>query len=78
MHVGIPALALMLLVSAGVALAEPVKTSKERLSDKASDDQRVDDCRVPVERRSATTRRADCPDKPERPAPIGSGTPAPR
>jgi hypothetical protein len=35
------------------------KTSKERLSDKAADEQRVDNCRVPVERRG-TTPRPDC------------------
>jgi hypothetical protein len=31
-------------------------TLKERLSDKASDDQRVDDCNVPVEKRGAKKR----------------------
>jgi hypothetical protein len=36
-----------------------VKTSKERLGDKASDEQRVDDCKVPPERRSRT-RPANC------------------
>ena len=40
-------------------LAAGVKTSKERLSDKASDEQRVDNCRVPVERRGPTPR-PDC------------------
>ena len=30
----------------------PAKTSKERLSDKASDEQRVDDCKVPLARRT--------------------------
>ncbi len=29
-----------------------VKTGKERLSDKASDEQRVNDCKVPPERRT--------------------------
>jgi hypothetical protein len=29
----------------------PVRTGKERLSDKPSDEQRVDDCKVPPERR---------------------------
>ena len=55
----IGALALMILASAGFAIAEPVKTSKERLSDKAADDQRVDNCRVPPERRGPTIR-PDC------------------
>ncbi len=35
------------------------KSAKERLSDKASDEQRVNNCRVPVERRG-TKPRADC------------------
>jgi hypothetical protein len=42
------------------ASADEPKTLKERLSDKASDEQRVDNCRVPVERRG-TTPRPDCP-----------------
>lgn len=42
-------------------LAAGTKTSKERLSDKASDEQRVDNCRVPIERRG-TTPRPDCKD----------------
>ena len=37
-------------------LAAEVKTSKERLSDKAADEQRVDNCRVPVERRGPVPR----------------------
>jgi hypothetical protein len=36
------------------------KTLKERLSDKASDEQRVDNCRVPPEKRG-TTPRPGCP-----------------
>jgi hypothetical protein len=39
------------------------QTLKERLSDKASDQQRVDDCRVPPERRGPV-RRPDCPPRP--------------
>ncbi|MFL4980815.1 MAG: hypothetical protein ACJ8FV_20285 [Xanthobacteraceae bacterium] len=67
--------ALALAIGAATALAEPAKTSKERLSDKASDEQRVDDCRVPPERRSTATR----PDCPERTAPAATrGRPAPR
>jgi hypothetical protein len=30
----------------------PVRTGKERLTDKASDEQRVDDCKVPPARRT--------------------------
>ena len=40
--------------------AAEVKTLKEKLSDKASDEQRVDNCRVPPDRRG-TTPRPDCP-----------------
>jgi hypothetical protein len=36
-------------------------TLKERLSDKASDQQRVDDCHVPPERRGPQKRPTDCP-----------------
>lgn len=48
----------------GSALAQPSetdepKTLKERLSDKASDEQRVDNCRVPPDRRGAIPR-PDC------------------
>ena len=34
-----------------LAIAQEAQTLKERLSDKASDAQRVDNCHVPVERR---------------------------
>lgn len=37
-----------------------VKTGKERLSDKASDEQRVDNCKVPPERQGTTPRPAAC------------------
>jgi len=37
-------------------VAGEVKTSKERLSDKAADNQRVDNCRVPLERRGPIAR----------------------
>jgi hypothetical protein len=37
-----------------------VKSAKERLSDKASDEQRVDNCHVPPEKRG-TKPRPDCP-----------------
>jgi len=38
----------------------PLKSAKERLSDKASDEQRVDNCRVPLDRRGSKPR-PDCP-----------------
>jgi hypothetical protein len=40
----------------GTAAAGAQTTGKERLSDKASDDQRVDNCHVPVERRGSEPR----------------------
>jgi hypothetical protein len=42
------------------------QTLKERLSDKGSDEQRVDNCGVPPERRG-TTPRPDCPTTPPTP-----------
>lgn len=42
-------------------------TLKSRLSDKASDEQRVDDCGVPPERRGSRPR-PDCPPGRERPS----------
>jgi len=39
---------------------QPAKTGKERLSDKGSDEQRVDDCKVPKERRTRE-RSVSCP-----------------
>ena len=41
----------------------PVKTGKERLSSKASDDQRVDNCKVPPESRGSAVRSSSCEDK---------------
>jgi len=35
-------------------------TGKERLSDKASDEQRIDDCKVPPERRGLKHRPVGC------------------
>ena len=40
------------------------KTLKERLSDKGSDEQRVDNCMVPPQRRG-TASRPDCADPPD-------------
>jgi hypothetical protein len=36
------------------------QTLKERLGDKASDEQRVDNCKVPVERRGTKVRPDGC------------------
>lgn len=59
-------LALALTWSGPAAAAEPPRrdpsklTMKERLSGKASDPQRVNDCKVPLERRGDRPRPADC------------------
>jgi len=40
--------------------AETGRTAKERLSSKAADEQRVDNCKVPVESRGAKPRPDGC------------------
>ena len=45
--------------AADSAASEP-KTLKERLGDKASDDQRADNCKVPVAERGSKARPDDC------------------
>ena len=42
--------------------AEPIRTGKERLGGKASDEQRMDNCKVPQELRGPKPRPDDCPD----------------
>jgi hypothetical protein len=54
-----PVIAAGLERSASAALASD-KTGKERLGDKGSDEQRVDDCKVPQARRTRA-RPAACP-----------------
>jgi hypothetical protein len=63
------ALALMLAAPSGVVRATgqageaqtpPVRTGKERLSGKAADEQRVDNCKVPVALRGQKPRPDDC------------------
>ena len=63
-----------LIASVPSAIAQEAHTLKERLSDKASDAQRVDDCHVPPERRGALPR----PDCPEKPRPAAAEAKAPR
>jgi hypothetical protein len=46
--------------SASTQAASPVKTGKERLGGKASDEQRVDNCNVPPESRGAKIRPDEC------------------
>jgi hypothetical protein len=57
--IGCSALLLAGVLLAQVCAAAEVKTSKERLSGKATDEQRVDNCRVPPERRGSVPR-PDC------------------
>ncbi|MBV9375453.1 MAG: hypothetical protein JO320_10415 [Alphaproteobacteria bacterium] len=52
-----------MMITMTSARAQEAQTLKERLSDKASDAQRVDNCHVPPDRRGALPR-PDCPDKP--------------
>lgn len=52
------------LQTLSVATGQEPQTLKERLSDKASDNQRVDNCHVPPERRGPVPR-PDCPTDPE-------------
>jgi hypothetical protein len=54
------ALAAAVAQAPDIAKAQEPQTLKERLSDKASDNQRVDNCRVPAERRGSAPR-PDCP-----------------
>ena len=42
--------------------AGPVRTSKERLGDKWSDEQRVDNCKVPPDKRGPKQRPDTCPE----------------
>ena len=42
--------------------AEPTRTGKERLGGKATDEQRVDNCKVPLDLRGSTPRPDDCGD----------------
>ena len=67
---------LLLTVAGALATAQEMQTLKERLSDKASDMQRVDNCHVPAERRGGAPR-PDCPEESRRPEPsVEAGAPA--
>jgi hypothetical protein len=67
---GCAAAACWILV-ASVASAQEARTLKERLSDKASDAQRVNNCRVPADRWGPVPRPG-CPTKPPAPQPEAS------
>ena len=58
--------AILLVASAPPPAGSPVRTGKERLSDKASDEQRADDCKVPPERRGSRPRPDACGNAPTR------------
>jgi hypothetical protein len=64
-----------LALAAPTSVAEEVQTLKERLSDKASDAQRVDNCHVPVERRG-NVPRLDCPGESQTSNPSSGATPS--
>jgi hypothetical protein len=68
-------LTLAIMSPLGQGLAQEVHTLKERLSDKASDQQRVDNCHVPPERRG-TAPRPDCVDEPGPVAPAAKAEPS--
>lgn len=51
--------------------ADPTRTGKERLGGKASDEQRMDNCKVPPDLRGPTPRPDDCDSEASTPA--GSG-----
>jgi hypothetical protein len=59
------AVSITLALPAGAPVAQKVSvpattTGKERLGDKASDNQRIDDCKVPPEKRGPIQRPTDC------------------
>ena len=47
---------------AGAPAAPAGATGKERLGDKWTDDQRVDNCKVPIDKRGTKPRPDTCPD----------------
>ena len=51
-----------MMIAMSPVMAQEAQTLKERLSDKASDAQRVDNCHVPPDRRGPLPR-PDCPEQ---------------
>jgi hypothetical protein len=45
---------------AAVAAAPPAQTGKERLGKKWTDEQRIDNCNVPIDKRGTKPRPATC------------------
>jgi len=66
------ALSSAIIVWMPLAVAQEGLTLKERLSDKASDAQRVDNCHVPEDRRGQVPR-PDCAETAERAASEAAG-----
>jgi hypothetical protein len=50
--------------SAGTEPHRPVLTSKERLGPKWSDEQRIDNCKVPIDKRGTRSRPVACSNPP--------------
>lgn len=67
--------AVIALSLSAAAFAQDALTLKERLSDKASDAQRVNNCQVPPDRRGPVPRPG-CPSKPVAAAPSGKAAAA--
>jgi hypothetical protein len=55
---------------------EPTRTGKERIGSKSSDEQRVDNCKVPLELRGSKPRPDDCVDAGRAPASSAPTVPA--
>ena len=49
------------LANAEARYVQPIRTAKERLGSKASDEQRVDNCKVPIDKRGPKPRPDTCP-----------------
>lgn len=50
--------------SASTETSRPVLTGKERLGPKWTDEQRIDNCHVPVDKRGTRQRPSTCPNTP--------------
>jgi len=73
-YIGVAVLALTMVSGSGIAQAQssaatrpamseapaPARTGKERLGNKWSDEQRVDNCKVPAEKRGSKQRPDTC------------------
>ena len=50
--------------NASAGVVRPVLTGKERLGPKWTDEQRIDNCHVPMEKRGDEPRPSTCPNRP--------------